>query len=82
MGKVLTLVKIFPEENTDVEQLAEKIKREVKECNSVKIEDYVYGMKVITASFVCEDSEGKDFEEVVSKMKGVSSARVDEIGLV
>lgn len=81
MGKVLTRLKVFPEEGADLNALLERVKG-IAECNSAKIEDYVYGVKIIVASFVCEDSEAKDFEEIVRGVEGVSEVQVEEVGLV
>lgn len=82
MGKVLTRLKIFPEEGQDAEELAQRIKKEIPECNSSRAEDYVFGQKIVIASFVCDDKEGKDFEEIVKTVKGVSEIQVDEVGLI
>ena len=61
MGKVLTVMKVFPLEGFDVEKLRANVEA-VKGCNSSKVIDYVFGMKVVQASFVGEDSEAVDYE--------------------
>ncbi len=82
MGKVLTRLNVFAEEGFDVEQLRENVSK-VAGCNSAKVEDYVFGVKIVVASFVCEDKESKDFEEIVrAQVKGVSEVQIDEVGLV
>jgi translation elongation factor EF-1beta len=81
MGKVLTVLKVFPEEGTTLEELSGRVKK-VEGCNSCKIIDFVFGSKIIQASFVCEDSKSKDFEEIVAKVAGVSEVQVEEVGLV
>jgi translation elongation factor EF-1beta len=82
MGKVLTRLKVFAEEGFDVEQLRTNVSK-VEGCNSAKVEEYVFGAKIVVASFVCEDRESKDFEEIVrAQVKGVSEVQVDEVGLV
>ena len=81
MGKVLCVMKVFPEEGVVVEALLEKVKK-VDGCNTAKVIDYVFGMKVIQASFLTEDGSGRDFEEEVSKVEGVSNVQVEEVGLV
>lgn len=82
MGKVLTVLKIFPQEEYDLEKLRENVSK-VEGCNSSKIIDYVFGSKIIQASFVCEDAESKDFEEIVrGSVEGVSEVQVEEVGLV
>ncbi len=81
MGKVLTRIKIFPNEGVDAAQLAERVKA-INGCNSSKVEDYVFGVKIVVASFVCEDSEGRDFEEEAKQVEGVSEVQVEECGLI
>ncbi|HII39365.1 TPA: hypothetical protein HA318_05175 [Candidatus Micrarchaeota archaeon] len=81
MGKVMTVMKVFPQEETDLNALLEAVKA-VKGCNSARIEDFVFGAKIIKASFICEDKEGVDYEEVVKKVQGVSEVQVDEVGLI
>ncbi len=81
MGKVLTAMRVFPEEGQDLPQLIEKLKT-LKGFNTAKIEDYVFGVKIIKASFVCEDGENMDFEQMVKDTAGVSEVNVDEVGLI
>lgn len=81
MGKVLTSMRVFTEDGIDQNQLIEKLKG-VKGFNSAKLEDYVFGTKVIKASFICEDGEAVDFEELVKEVQGVSEVQVDEVGLI
>ena len=81
MGKVLCVMKVFPEEGTSADDLVEKVKK-VDGCNTCKVIDYVFGMKVIQATFLTEDGSGRDFEEEVSHVPGVSNVQVEEVGLV
>ena len=82
MGKVLTVLKIFPAEDYPLEKLQENVSK-VPGCNSSKIIDYVFGSKIIQASFVCEDEQSKDFEEIVRALvEGVSEVQVEEVGLI
>lgn len=81
MGKVLLAMKVFPLEGENVEELAERVKA-VAGCNTSKVIDYVFGTKVVQASFVCEDGENRDFEEEVKALQGVSEVQVEEVGLV
>jgi len=74
-------MKVFPEENQDLNELLERIKA-VEGCNSAKVIDFVFGAKVIQASFVTEDGSGRDFETEVSAIQGVSNVQVEEVGLV
>ena len=81
MGKVLTAMKVFPLEGENLDGLLERV-RQVQGCAKAEVIDYVFGAKVIQASFVCEDSEGKDYEELVKQVQGVSEVQVEEVGLV
>ena len=81
MGKVLTVMKVFPLEGHDLNALLESVKA-VEGCNKAEVIEYVFGAKVIQASFLCEDSSGKDFEEIVRKVEGVSEVQVEECGLI
>ncbi len=81
MGKVLTVMKVFPDEGVTLEQLLTKV-RMVDGCIKAEIAEYVFGAKIIQASFVCEDAVPRDFEEEVGNIPGVSNCQVDEVGLV
>ncbi|MFA6049517.1 MAG: hypothetical protein WC792_06245 [Candidatus Micrarchaeia archaeon] len=81
MGKVATVMKIFAKEGVSPEALLPKIKA-VAGCNDARVEEYVFGAKIIRAAFVCEDSEGKDYEEIVQKVDGVENVQVDDVTLV
>ncbi len=81
MGKVLTLLTVVPEEQDKIEKMLEEL-RKISGYNSGKIEDYVFGTKAIKVSFICDDSEARDFEEEISKIQGVSSVSVEEVGLM
>lgn len=78
---MLTRLKIFPKEDVDLNELLERVKR-IPGNNSAKIVDYVFGVKIIVASFVCEDSEAHDFEDETRKLEGVSEVQVEEVGLI
>ncbi|MFH1257854.1 MAG: hypothetical protein ABIG96_06415 [Candidatus Micrarchaeota archaeon] len=81
MGKVMTVLKVFPEEGMKLEDLQAAVAK-VEGCNTCKIIDFVFGSKVIQASFICEDAESKDFEEIVRKVAGVNEVQVEEVGLI
>lgn len=81
MGKVITVIKAYPGEGVDAEALAEEIKK-LPECNSAKVVEIAFGAKAIMASFVCEDAQMKDFEELVRTVKGVSEVQFEESGLL
>ena len=81
MGKVLTVLRISPLEDVDVNSLATTISK-ISGCNSSKVEDFVFGAKIVKASFICEDKEPVDFEALVSQVEGVDNVQVEECGLV
>lgn len=81
MGKVMTVMKIYPVEGADMTKLLDTVYA-VKGCNSAKIEEFVFGAKILKASFICEDKEPVDFEEIVKKLEGVNEVQVDEVGLI
>lgn len=81
MGKVLVVMKVFPEEGFAPEAVLEKVKT-VDGVNKAEVIDYVFGAKVIQASFVTEDGSGRDFEEEVKALEGVSNVQVEEVGLI
>ena len=81
MGKVICVMKVFPEEGQVLEELLERVKA-VDGCNTAKIIDYVFGVKVIQASFITEDGSGRDFEAEAAAIRGVSNVQVEEVGLL
>ncbi|MFA4946835.1 MAG: hypothetical protein WC607_04860 [Candidatus Micrarchaeia archaeon] len=81
MGKVLTALRISPAEGTSIEELLERVKK-IDGCNSARVEDFVFGTKIIKASFVCEDKASKDYQEIVAAVDGVENAEVEEVGLI
>ena len=81
MGKVLTALRVSPVEGVDINDLAEEL-RKVEGANKVSVEDYVFGTKIIKASFVGESEEQKDFEEIIGKMDNVETVQVEECGLI
>lgn len=81
MGKVITVIKVYPEEGVDAEALAQDIGK-LPECNKANVVEIAFGAKAIMASFVCEDAQMKDFEELVRTVKGVSETQFEESGLL
>lgn len=77
----MTVMKVFPAEEQDPAKLADSV-RAVKGCVKSEVIDYVFGAKVVQASFVCDDKEGVDYEELVRKVEGVSEVQVEEVGLI
>ncbi len=74
-------MKVFPNEGVDLDALLSRVKA-VDGCNTAKIIDYVFGAKVIQASFVTEDGSGRDFEKDVGELEGVSNVQIEEVGLL
>lgn len=81
MGKVMVVMKVFPDEGVNPDELCTRVKA-VSECNTAKVIDYVFGAKVVQASFVTEDGSGRDFETEVQALPGVSNVQVEEVGLI
>jgi translation elongation factor EF-1beta len=81
MGKVITVIKAYPQEGVDAQALAAEI-RKLPECNSTKVVEIAFGAKAVMASFVCEDAEMKDYESLVASVKGVSEVQFEESGLL
>ncbi|MFQ5405634.1 MAG: hypothetical protein ACE5DI_00545 [Candidatus Micrarchaeia archaeon] len=81
MGKVATVVKVFPVDGADANALLEKV-RGVEGCTDARVEDFVFGSKIVRASLMCDDSQGTDFEEILSKLDGVKSVQVENVSLV
>ena len=81
MGKVLTALRISPEDGVEFETIIAKLK-EITGFNTAKVEDYVFGSKILKASFVCEDKDAVDYEEVIQKVPGVGEVTVEEVGLI
>ncbi len=81
MGKVLCVMKVFPEDEQVLDDVLESVKN-VDGCNTAKIIEYVFGVKIIQASFITEDGSGRDFETEVSSLPGVSNVQVEEVGLL
>lgn len=80
MGEVIVVMKVFPLEGTKPEDVLEGVKK-VPGFTKGGVEDFVFGTKIVRASFKCMDGENRDFEEDVKKVAGVSEVQVDEVGL-
>ena len=77
----MCVMKVFPEEEQNLEELLQRVLK-VEGCNTAKIIDYVFGAKVIQASFITEDGSGRDFESEIAALQGVSNVQVEEVGLI
>jgi len=80
MGKVIVVMKVFPQEGADLKKIIEGIGK-IEGATKAIVEDFVFGTKIIRASFECMDGDNRDFEEEAKKVPGVSEVQVDEVGL-
>lgn len=87
MGSVLLTYRILPE-GTEVSTSALKAKVEAigKAAKRVEVveEPFAFGLKALIAKFIVEDGSGLSdkIEESLSKLDGVSSVEVIEVGLL
>ncbi len=81
MGKVMVVMKVFPDEGFAPEQVRDSV-RKIEGCVKAEVIDYVFGAKVIQASLVTEDGSGRDFEAEAQALPGVSNVQVEEVGLI
>ncbi len=83
MGKVAVELKVLPEgPEVDVEMIANEIKNKI-EAKEVKIEPFVFGMKMIKVLTIVDDSEGTDnIEKSISEIKGVGEVEVESVTLI
>ncbi|OIO26351.1 hypothetical protein AUJ14_02020 [Candidatus Micrarchaeota archaeon CG1_02_55_22] len=80
MGEVILVMKVFPQEGADPAAVLERVKG-VAGFTKGGVEDFVFGTKIVRASFKCMDGDNRDFEEDVKKLEGVSEVQVEEVGL-
>lgn len=82
MAKVGALFKIFTDEGK-LDEVTEEIKKELKP-QDIRSEELAFGIKVIKALFVFEDSEvgSSSIEEKLKKVKGVSEVEVEQESLI
>lgn len=82
MAKVGALFKIFTEDGK-LEEVMEKIKSGLKP-QDIRSEELAFGIKVIKALFVFEDSEmgSSSIEEKLKKVEGVSEVEVEQESLL
>ncbi len=79
MGKVATLFKIYSD---DADAVLPELKKETSPT-SIQVEEIGFGIKVIKAMYVHEDSEGSTgFEEKIRKVNGVKDVEVEEESLI
>ena len=81
MGKVATLFKVYPEQGAEDSVLSE-IKEGMKP-NSIQLEDIAFGIKIIKAMFIHDDSDGSErYEAKLRAMKNVNEVEVAEESLI
>ena len=81
MGKVGVLFKIYAEEGKE-EEVEKNIASELKP-NGIQLDDIGFGIRVIKALFIHEDSEGSgSIEEKLRKISGVREVEVEEETLI
>lgn len=81
MGKVLCSMKVFQEEGSTPEEVLEAVKK-IDGFNTGAVVDFVFGSKVVQASFVTEDGSGRDFEEEINALPCVANVQIEEVGLI
>lgn len=87
MGNVLVTYRIMPE-GTEVSTAVLKAQIEGigKAAKRVEVaeEPFAFGLKVLVAKFIVEDSSGltDKLEESLNKLPGVSSVECTELGLI
>ncbi|MCS7123426.1 MAG: elongation factor 1-beta [Candidatus Aenigmarchaeota archaeon] len=80
MSKIIVILKVFPTENANINNIKEKIEILVKP-EKIEIEDFVFGLKCLVVHKIIEDV-GNILEELENKIKsidGVSSVEVERI---
>ena len=81
MGKVATLFKVYTEQGKE-EPVLKEIKEKTKP-NSVQLEEIAFGIKVIKAMYIHEDSDGSEkYETRLKQIPGVNEVEVAEESLI
>ncbi|MCL4389498.1 MAG: hypothetical protein M1528_01200 [Candidatus Marsarchaeota archaeon] len=82
MSKVAIVFKIYPVAGR-VDEVMSRIKDALKPA-AMQADDVAFGIKVIKARFVFDDSEGtaSSIEEQMKKIDGVSEVEVEEESLI
>ncbi len=86
MGNVGVHVRIMPESpQTDMEKVLEEVKKALGDkLKYAEVRPFVFGLKVIEATFVVPDEEGVLDENVekLKKIEGVQNVEVLQVSLV
>jgi len=71
MGKVLVIYNIKPESpDTDIEAVQEEVKK-VEFFDKLEVKPFMFGMSLISASFIIPDQTEGGTDSVEEKLKGV-----------
>ncbi len=82
MGRVIALIKVFPESMEVFEELKENIRKEVNPAR-IDEEPVAFGFKALKVTVVMDDESGSgDIEEKIKKIKGASEVEVVDIGRI
>ncbi|MEW6329284.1 MAG: elongation factor 1-beta [Candidatus Micrarchaeota archaeon] len=82
MGRVVALIKVFPESMEVFEELKENIRKEVNPAR-IDEEPVAFGFKALKVTVVMADESGSgDIEEKIKKIKGASEVEVVDIGRI
>ncbi len=83
MGIVAVELKVMPESpDTDLEKIGQEIKKALKEAKSIKLEEkeIAFGLKSLAVIVAWpEDIETDKIENIISRIKGVSSCQIEGI---
>ena len=82
MGRVVALIKVFPESMEVFEELKENIRREINPAR-IDEEPVAFGFKALKVTVVMADEAGSgDIEEKIKKIKGASEVEVVDVGRI
>lgn len=81
MGEVAVVAKIFPESMEVFEKLKGEIKRRMNPYR-IEEEEIAFGMKALKVTVIVKDEGGRNIEEELKRVKGVSEVQIEEVGRV
>jgi len=85
MGKVVAVIKIFPESTeVDLNSVLDEIKQKIPQDATIRdarIEDIAFGLKVLKIAIIVPEVEGslESVEECIRGIKGVSEIEVEGV---
>jgi translation elongation factor aEF-1 beta len=86
MGEVLLKYRIAPDEGVEASSLESKVRAAIPsnlgKVSKAEVQPFVFGMKVLVASFVVQDEEGNNdkLEQILAGIPGVSGADLLDMG--